>query len=236
MVRRTGRNLSGGPESLFETLLLNFVLFLSNVPVISQDDYAPWERKVPSADTCQREPTGPVDLLTWQSRRIRLVPSEDGSCVRGVIISYGDILIPANKQRFEMMTGWQRDEKLQRKLGVAVVPLQPVAPDTARALWRGLPSLLAVADDWELRPGIVRWMGELQDEQSSDDWRLNVRVVCQGVATTKNIEAQSKMLLWTRLTYAHRCFARILRLLSRCSTSSSAPIRRWNSRSLCSER
>ena len=172
-------------QNLFETLLLNFVLFLSNVPVISQDDYAPWERKVPSADTCQREPTGPVDLLTWQSRRIRLVPSEDGSCVRGVIISYGDILIPANKQRFEMMTGWQRDEKLQRKLGVAVVPLQPVAPDTARALWRGLPSLLAVADDWELRPGVVRWMGELQDEQSSDDWHLNVRVVCQGVSYDK---------------------------------------------------
>ena len=168
-------------QSLFETLLLNFVLFLSNVSVVAPDDYAPWEREVPSADTCQREPTGPVDLLTWQSRRIRLVPSEDGSCVCGVIISYGDVLIPANKQRFEMMTGWRESKQQQKKLGTATMPLMPVAPDTARALWRGLPSLLALADEGKLRPGVIRWMSELQDAQSVEDWRLNVRIMCQGV-------------------------------------------------------
>lgn len=169
-------------QNLFETLLLNFVLFLSNVSVIASDDYAPWEREVPSADTCQREPTGPVDLLTWQSRRIRLIPSEDGLCVRGVIISYGDVLIPANKQRFEMMTGWRESKQQQKKLGTATVPLMPVAPDTARALWRGLPSLLALADGGKLRPGVIRWMSELQDAQSPEDWRLNVRIMCQGVS------------------------------------------------------
>ncbi len=169
-------------QSLFETLLLNFVLFLSNVSIIASDDYAPWERDVPSADTCQREPTGPVDLLTWQSRRIRLIPSEDGSHVCGVIISYGDVLIPANKQRYEMMTGWRESTQQQKKLGTATVPLMPVAPDTARALWRGLPSLLALADGGKLRPGVIRWMSELQDAQSSEDWRLNVRIVCQGVS------------------------------------------------------
>ena len=167
-------------QNLFETLLLNFVLFLSNASVIAPDDYAPWEREVPSADTRQREPSGPVDLLTWQSRRIRLIPSEDGSCVRGVIISYGDVLIPANKQRFEMMTGWRESKQQQKKLGTATVPLMPVAPDTARALWRGLPSLLA--DGGKLRPGVIRWMSELQDAQSAEDWRLNVRIVCQGVS------------------------------------------------------
>ena len=169
-------------QNLFETLLLNFVLFLSNASVIVSDDYAPWEREVPSADTCQREPTGPVDLLTWQSRRIRLVPSEDGSCVCGVIISYGDVLIPANKQRFEMMTGWRESKQQQKKLGTVTVPLMPVAQDTARALWRGLPSLLALADGGKLRPGVIRWMSELQDVQSVEDWRLNVRIVCQGVS------------------------------------------------------
>lgn len=169
-------------QNFFETLVLNFVLFLSNISVIASDDYAPWEREVPSADTCQREPTGPVDLLTWQSRRIRLVPSEDGSCVRGVIISYGDILVPANKQRYEMMTGWRESKQQQKKLGTATVPLMPIAPDTARALWRGLPSLLALADGGKLRPGVIRWMSELQEAQSAEDWRLNVRIVCQGVS------------------------------------------------------
>lgn len=175
-----GIYLEGG--SLFETLLLNFVLFLSNTSVTAPDDYAPWEREASSADTCQREPAGPIDLLTWQSRRIRLIPSEDSSSVRGVIISYGDVLIPANKQRFEMMTGWRESKQQQKKLGTATVPLMPVAPDTARALWRGLPSLLALADEGKLRPGVIRWMSELQDAQSAEDWRLNVRIVCQGVS------------------------------------------------------
>lgn len=172
-------------QNLFETLLLNFVLFFSNVSVVVPNDRAPWARDVPSPGICRREPTGPIDLLTWQSRRIRLVPSEDGSCVCGVIISYGDILTPANKQRFEMMTGWQKDEKARKRLGAAVTPLTPAPPDTARALWRGLPSLLALAEDWELRPGVVRWMDELQDMQGSDDWRINVRIVCQGVSYEK---------------------------------------------------
>ena len=158
------------------------MLYLSNVSIITLDDYAPWEREAPSAGTCQREPTGPIDLLTWQSRRIRLVPSEDRSCVRGVIISYGDVLIPANKQRYEMMTGWRESKQQQKKLGTATVPLMPVAPDTARALWRGLPSLLALVDGGKLRPGVIRWMSELQDAQSAEDWRLNVRIVCQGVS------------------------------------------------------
>lgn len=171
-------------RNLFETLLLNFVLFLSNAPVTAPDDYAPWEREAPSPDTCQREPTGPIDLLTWQSRRIRLVPSVDGSSVRGVIISYGDVLLPANKQRYEMMTGWRESKQQQKKLGTATIPLMPVAPDTARALWRGLPGLLAVAADGQahLRPGVIRWMSELQDGPSSEDWRLSVRIMCQGLS------------------------------------------------------
>lgn len=176
-----GIYLEGG--SLFETLLLNWVLFLRNVPVAVSGDLPPWERDVPSPDTCQREPTGPVDLLTWQSRRMRLVPTEDGRAVRGVIISYGDVLVPANRQRFEMMTGWRESQQQKKKLGTATVPLMPVAPDTARALWRGLPGLLSVADGHDrLRPGVINWMDELQDMQSADDWRLNVRIVCQGLS------------------------------------------------------
>lgn len=170
-------------RSLFETLLFNWVLFLNNASVTTLDDNAPWERDAPSADTCQREPTGPIDLLTWQSRRMRLIPSEDGSFVRGVIISYGDVLILANKHRFEMMTGWRESKQQQKKLGTATIPLMPVAPDVARALWRGLPGLLAVADGQkDTRPGVVRWMDNLQDVQSADDWRLSVRINCEGVS------------------------------------------------------
>lgn len=170
-------------RNLFETLLLNWVLFLNNVSIIASDDLPPWEREVPSPDTCQREPTGPVDLLTWQSRRMRLIPSEDGASVCGVIISYGDVLLPANKQGFEMMTGWRESKQQQKKLGTATLPLMPVTLDSSRALWRGLSSLLAVVgEQCDLRPGVIRWMDELQSVQSPEDWRLHVRIVCQGVS------------------------------------------------------
>jgi len=168
-------------RSLFETLLFNYVLHLNNVSLIVDDDYAPWEREAPSTDTNQREPTGPIDLLTWQSRRIRLIPSEDGSSVRGVIISYGDVLTPVNKDRFEMMTGWRESKEQQKKLGSSTIPLMPVALNTARAFWRGLPSLLALQNR-NLGPGVVRWMDYLQNVQIPIDWRFNVRAVCEGVS------------------------------------------------------
>lgn len=170
-------------QNLFETILYNWVLFLNNRSITTSDDYAPWERDVPSPNTCQREPTGPVDLLTWQSRRMRLVPSDDSATVCGVIISYGDVLTPANKQLFEMMTGWRKSKQQQKKLGTNTPPLMPIAPDTARALWRGLPELLSFSQEREMvSPGVISWMQELQDVQSQDDWRFTVRISCQGVS------------------------------------------------------
>lgn len=81
-------------ESLFQTLLLNCIAYdpVSGLPFPGRDgDLPAWERKG-GARPEARAPDGYVDLLTWQSRRILLVPGlqSDGALyVPGAILMKG---------------------------------------------------------------------------------------------------------------------------------------------------
>lgn len=76
-------------DSLLQTLLLN----------ITETPKNPADRPVwtwPNAPTAVRAeeaiPAGPVQLLVWQSRRVRLVSDPDASAIIGVVLSQGDKL------------------------------------------------------------------------------------------------------------------------------------------------
>jgi len=109
-----------------------------------------------------RPALGLLDLLTWQARRIRLIPepgSDGRAVVRRVVLAAGDRLadIP---QGYEPHTAWRLSPKLKRQ-----VPVRHVA---GRAAWRGLEPLLAVGGD----PGDqvtstdrLRQIGELRMEE-----------------------------------------------------------------------
>lgn len=92
-----------------------------------------------AAAAASRRPSGPVDLYTWQSRRIRLLPT-DGR-VRDALVCNGDPLTPQNMHRFEPHTAWRRSkpQETKHKLPLVYMP-QEHNPD--RAVWRGLQSLL----------------------------------------------------------------------------------------------
>lgn len=159
-------------RNLFETLMLNWCLYspgnrsedkrLFGNPV----DIPVWERDTPpSADLCVRSGfVGETETLTWQSRRIRLVP--DAACKRivGVVICYGDIVAAYNTDDFEKMTAWRTSPQQQKKLGLPAPPRMPVSHDASKALWRGLEPILQVKDDGDLRPGVVRWVEELRNK------------------------------------------------------------------------
>lgn len=175
-------------ENLFETIMRNWVLFLNGKKLLGIDgDLPPWERPAPNAEMVVREPVGPIDLLTWQSRRIRLVPDEKTLTVRGVVICYGDATRAADKYDSELMTSWRESKEQQKKLQTAHVPLMPTAPDSSKALWRGLSSLLGVSRDGvtsggDLRSGVVRWADHLERISADDTVRHRpVRVRAQGV-------------------------------------------------------
>lgn len=157
-------------ESLFQDLMLNWVLFdpitgrsLIDVP----GDLPPWEREPDGPDIVEREPRGPVDLLTWQSRRIRLVRDAERGLVTGVVLCCGDVPTVPDKQGMEMMTAWRESPQQQRKLGLSHVPWMPRAHNSRKALWRGLPALIsydAAGAGADLTPGVVKWVRALAEE------------------------------------------------------------------------
>lgn len=130
---------------LKETLLLNLVLGETADKPFASDDMPLWERPlqtgaVESGNSAElRIPTGQADLLTWQSRRIRL--AHDDKRVSSVLVANGDQLRPQNRHAVEMMTGWRRSQAQEKKLGEPLV-FMPRGHDPERSFWRGLSALI----------------------------------------------------------------------------------------------
>jgi len=151
--------------NLFETLLLNLPLGKSlpdpdvDLPVWERDPLGPGVEERPGA------PYGPVDLLTWPSRRIRL--GHDGRQATGVLIANGDPLHPSNKFHQEYMTCWRLSEAQMKAQKTSDPVFMPRAHIADRAVWRGLESLLTPTDDGKrTKAGRWReWLAELQEHE-----------------------------------------------------------------------
>lgn len=156
-------------DTLRETLLLNLVAADTVELEIAADDRPAWRREPCGPGGVERSATGPRDLYTWQSRRLRLHHDEDG--VHGVVLGYGDPLASRNMHRREPMTAWRRSIAQEKKLRQSPVYL-PQEHDPGRSAWRGIASL--VADRTEaaqgseaalfLRPGVLEWIARLVTE------------------------------------------------------------------------
>ncbi|MFF0967496.1 type I-E CRISPR-associated protein Cse1/CasA [Streptomyces sp. NPDC003703] len=155
--------------TLRQTLLLNLVAADTEALDLSADDRPAWRREPVGPGSDGRAASGPRDLYTWQSRRVRLHHDADG--VHGVVLGYGDPLAWRNMHRREPMTAWRRSPVQEKKLGQSPVYL-PLEHDPARSAWRGIAAL--VADRLEesggadgpsrLRPRILDWVARLVTE------------------------------------------------------------------------
>ena len=135
-------------RNLFETLLLNYPL----VPPTDGDAPA-WRRNL--GPTWQRRPAvGILDLLTWQSRRVRLLPNAEGLVDR-VIVAAGDRL--DHTPLIEPHTLW-------RQVKEGPVALRPARHQPGRTPWRGLTCFLTLAPsaDQPSTSGCLRQLGELE--------------------------------------------------------------------------
>jgi CRISPR system CASCADE complex protein casA len=81
-------------------------------------------------------------LLTWHSRRIRLVGDRRG--VTGVVLAQGDKLGPQQMQRFEPMSLWRYSTPQSKKYRENVY--MPAKHEPGRAFWRNLPAVLPVVE------------------------------------------------------------------------------------------
>lgn len=167
-----GRNLA-------ETLLLNLPVGKFLPP--PETDQPVWERD-PLTAAVEKErsgaPYGPVDLLTWQSRRIRL--GHDGDRVTGVLIANGDPLHPRNRFDQEYMTSWRLSEAQMKAKKTTDPVFMPRAHQPEWAVWRGLESLLLPTDDSKRTKAgrWLEWISELKNnEVLADDHPVRLRTV-----------------------------------------------------------
>jgi CRISPR system Cascade subunit CasA len=137
--------------NLFETLMLNLVLTTDSGRVVSGQPV--WETAPKKAAKEERRPESYVELLTWQSRRVRLF--YEGDKVTGVLSSYGDVFDKENTF-IEQMSGWH--ESSQKGQGYL-----PTTHKPGRSMWRDLAGLLPRiipqgAKNTATRPGVLDWL------------------------------------------------------------------------------
>lgn len=141
--------------SLLQTLLLNLVLRTN-----PRADSPVWEREPQNAgaDWDHPSPTGPADLFTWQSRRVRLI--EHDRRVDDVLLCNGDKVEWASLLGNDPMTGWRFSKPQTAKAGHDIY--MPRAHQTGRAIWRGLEPLLtrSPGDKEWIRPEVLVWLAQ----------------------------------------------------------------------------
>ncbi|WP_285726876.1 type I-E CRISPR-associated protein Cse1/CasA [Psychromicrobium xiongbiense] len=181
-------------NNLHETLLLNLVE-PNEINYDDDDDAAPWELSPHTAEEdlagqpprgtaglYQRLPRGPVDLFTWQSRRIRLVVT--GGTITSCVVSNGDKLTPQNLFDVEPMTAWRFSEPQTKKHGIGTIYM-PKEHDPSRSFWRGLSALLpglAVGQGGSgpapgLVPGVISWVSRLKEGYLPSSQLISVHAV-----------------------------------------------------------
>lgn len=163
-------------RTLRETLLLNSPILRQG---LKGQDHPQWRYdKSLSPEWTTRPARGLLDLLTWQARRIRLVPEMDRGnalVVRHVVVTGGDRLDPLPIDT-EPHSAWKegRAEKGSQ------ARVQPVRPQVGRAAWRGLEALVST-----LQPSKKAWTTSLlaqlaflrNDGYVQDDLPLQVLTV-----------------------------------------------------------
>lgn len=146
-------------RTLFETLMLNTPLRAAG---LAPDDKPSWRRPPVTATWQERLPAGILDLMTWQSRRVRLIPDTRAGQVRvtSVVLAAGDRM--PSTPRYEPHTMWRLVERGSREK-----VSDPLRHRPGRQAWRGLDALLAVPSVHDTTTGVEssHLVGQVADLQ-----------------------------------------------------------------------
>jgi len=157
-------------ETLTETLLLNLHQY-------DQDEDEPFPftgRDVPAWESDgettaeDRVPVGYLDLLTWQSRQILLIPetAQNGSTVVSSVVIMKGNQFPDDwpHRRREPMVAFRRS----KKPSCVRDSWLPISFRPGRAVWRDSGALLQfqVEQDLSTRPRLFRWLNNLMDNDA----------------------------------------------------------------------
>ncbi|MFC4517952.1 type I-E CRISPR-associated protein Cse1/CasA [Streptomyces ehimensis] len=171
-------------RNLFETLLLNTPILPAGLDPVDRPQWAWDERpalrgwKPPAGPEWSQRPAGGLlDLLTFQSRRIRLISceTEQRPRVHRVIVSAGDRL--AQTPQWELHAAWSYTAKPK----TGQIQQRPRRHVSGRSAWQGLGAFLAldlpVGGDGPYASVLLRQIGDLHyDGALPADYPLNVEI------------------------------------------------------------
>lgn len=152
-------------QTLARTLMLNLVGASVTPDRAVENDLASWERPhlgvgVRPPEAGGEQPAGPVDLFTWQSRRVRLIQDGNGR-VSSLVLTYGDTPGTQNRHNVEPLSTWQHSENQTKVHGFAVRMPRRHRPSVQ--MWRNLSGLLAQDVHHQNTP-VVDWADQLRGQ------------------------------------------------------------------------
>ncbi|OGO02862.1 MAG: type I-E CRISPR-associated protein Cse1/CasA [Chloroflexi bacterium RBG_13_53_26] len=179
-------------ENLLQTLMLNLHKYnrYDGEPFESKPDDLPiWERNDETL-AIDRYPKGYLDLLTWQSRRIRLIPGQDNtgqSIIKQVVIMKGNQFPDGySLHNKEPMLAFRKI----LKPGKGQDPWPPVAFQEDKALWRNSVNLFQSVEEERARLKILGWVSDLVEEDKLPRQAV-YNLALMGLVTSK-----AKISLW----------------------------------------
>jgi CRISPR system Cascade subunit CasA len=182
-------------DTLFETLLLNLVPYdpTQELPFDAEGpDQPAWERPQ-AASVSSRMPGGFLDLLTWQSRRIRLYAKPgDPSVVTGVGVFKGESL-PEGYSVFGKEQAVAFRSNPNAKQGDAWIP---IGFQEGRTLWRDSIALLPTAQAERARPLVLQRLAEYG---ATLPHLLNVQAIGLVSDQAKSEFWRQEMMAWPRV-------------------------------------
>jgi CRISPR system Cascade subunit CasA len=159
-------------QTLFHSLMLNLTSADYDPLRPQSDDQPTWEVNDPFQDD-RFDPSGILDFLTWQSRRILLIPEENNGevGVRSIFIAPGHGLVetfsnPYYQNRLQITDGKQS--------------IKPMRFQQGRALWRDSAAILYVKG-WNMEsPLPVTWAAALQGDEilQTDSIQMDLIGMC----------------------------------------------------------
>lgn len=197
-------------RSLFETLLLNMMPYTSSSPVPPQaggdgrgpagEDMPFWEQDFPEEPESEGSPVrGYTDYLTWQSRRIHLIPEEipgGGLGVRRCQLQQR-LRLPSPLPR-DPFKAYYEPRAADDGGAAAVVGPLPVKYNTARAVWRDSHALIQRADATRHRPLLFDHLAEVERARAAGEIEAEPRYAVAVYGLAFDPQNAASVLAWGR--------------------------------------
>ncbi|MGA9994153.1 MAG: type I-E CRISPR-associated protein Cse1/CasA [Pyrinomonadaceae bacterium] len=177
-------------NNLFETLVLNLLPYSEQRPITQQGNDLPiWEQETPEQpDENGTVAKGYLDYLTWQSRRIHLIPEGDPPVVRYCQMQQ-NLRLADEPEIHDPFKCYRKDEKL----GWQPLPLNPT-----KALWRDSHTLFQESNGSHKRLEVFNHLARINTARRHGEIEAKPKYAFAVYGFATEIGKAASVILWSR--------------------------------------